>query len=91
MKEEKTLHDFLGKKEKTLEELIAVHDLLKMHAPDAILLDLIKRDDEYIVLYRDDNNPCTPYIIHHLTDSGLYLGSYYASGYDAWVDFDKMR
>ena len=85
MKEEKTLE------EKTLEELITVHDLLKQEAPDAILLDLIKRKTEYIVLYRDDKNPCTPYIIHHLNSRGLYYGRYYYGSYDAWIDFDNMR
>ena len=78
-------------KEKRLEELIAMHDLLKRHVPDAVLLDIIKRPTEYIVLYRDDGNPCTPYIIHHLSDSGLYFGRYYDSGYLARLDFDEMR
>ena len=27
---------------------------------------------EYIVMYHDGRNVCTPYIIHHLNDSGLY-------------------
>ena len=76
-------------KEKNLEELIAM--LLKQHAPDAVLLDFIKRPTEYIVFYRDATNPCTPYIIHHLSDSGLYFGHYYSSSYDAWMDFDEYR
>lgn len=79
------------KEEKTLEELIAVHDILKREAPDAILLDLIKRDDEYIVFYRDNTNPCTPYIIHHLNSRGLYYGHYYNNSYDACMDFGNMR
>ena len=79
------------KEEKTLAELIAMHDLLMQHAPNAVLLDLIKRRQEYIVLYRDNSNSLTPYIIHHINPSGLYFGRYYASGYDAWVDFDKIR
>ena len=75
----------------TLEDLVAVHDLLRQYAPDAVLLDLIKRRQEYIVFYRDDSNPLTPYIIHHLNSRGLYYGRYYASGYAAWVDFGKVR
>ena len=81
----------MKEEEKTLVELIAVHELLKQEAPDAILLDLIKRKPEYIVLYRDDKNPCTPYVIHHLSSRGLYYGRYYCSSYDAWIDFDNMR
>ena len=76
---------------KKLEDLIAMHELLKQHAPDAILLDLIERPKEYIVLYRDEKNPCTPYIIHHLNSSGLYYGRYYDNGVAAWLDFDEMR
>ena len=78
--------------EKTLEELNTVHDVLKRFSPKAVLLDLIKRENnEYIVLYRDEN-PCA-YVIHHLSlnNIGLYFGRYYASGYDAWMDFDSMR
>ena len=78
-------------KEKKLDELIAMHDLLKKHVPSAALLDIIKRRDEYILLYRDDKNPCTPYIIHHLRDSGFCCGRYYDNGYEAWLDFDEMR
>ena len=74
-----------------LKELIAMHDLLAKHAPTAALLDYIKRPDEYIVLYREDSNICTPYIIHHLNDSGLYYGHYYSNGWLAWNDFAKMR
>ena len=77
--------------EKKLEDLIAMHDLLKQHAPDAVLLDLIKRPKEYIVLYLDETNLCTPYVIHHLDSSGLYFGRYYPSGFEAWMDFDEMR
>ena len=78
-------------REKNLENLVAMHNLLKQHVPTAVLLDLIERPAEYIVLYRDDKNLCTPYIIHHLTRSGLYFGRYYDSSFDAWADFDKMR
>ena len=66
--------------------------LFRQYAPaGAYLLDYIKRHDDYIVIYRDDSNTCTPYVIHHLTDSGLYYGHYYADGRAAWCDFNKMR
>lgn len=43
--------------------------------------------DEYIVMYHDERNVCTPYIIHHLGDSGLYGGRYYAKEDDAKEDY----
>ena len=42
---------------------------------------------EYIVMYHDDRNVCTPYIIHVMGDSGLYSGRYYANEDDAKEDF----
>lgn len=42
---------------------------------------------EYIVMYHDKRNVCTPYIIHHLNDSGLYSGRYYANEADAEEDY----
>ena len=42
---------------------------------------------EYIVMYHDGRNVCTPYIIHQLNDSGLYSGRYYASEADAKEDY----
>ena len=72
-----------------LESLLA---LFAKYAPkDADLLDFIKRNDEYIVLYRDDGNVCTPYIIHHLNDSGLYWGRYYDNSRNAWREFHSMK
>lgn len=41
----------------------------------------------YIVMYHDEQNICTPYIIHHLTDSGLYSGRYFATEADAKEEF----
>ena len=79
------------KEEKTLEELITVHDTLKQKVPDAVLLSIIKRQDEYIVLYRDDSNTVTPYVIHHINSSGLYFGHYYDNLYVAGEDFAAMR
>ena len=77
--------------DKKFHELNAMHDLFKKYAPKGALLDFIKRNDEYIVLYRDDGDVCTPYIIHHLNDSGLYYGRYYGKGWEAWMDFDEMK
>ena len=74
------------------ENLESLFALFTKYAPaDADLLDFIKRNDEYIVLYRDDGNACTPYIIHHLNDSGLYYGRYYSKGLVAGLDFDEMK
>ena len=69
-----------------------VHDLFTKYAPTgADLLDFIKLNDEYIVLYRDDANACTQYIIHHLNDSGLYYGHYYDNSLAAFREFHKMK
>ena len=74
------------------DELCEMHDLFTKYAPaDADLLDFIKWNDEYIVLYRDDGNVCTPYIIHHLNDSGLYYGHYYDNGWNAYREFHAMK
>lgn len=73
----------------TLESLLA---LFTKHAPTgAVLLDFIKRQDEYIVLYRHDMNICTPYIVHHLTSNGLYYGRYYANEKLARMEFNEMK
>lgn len=42
---------------------------------------------EYIVMYHDVRNVCTPYIIHVMGDSGLYNGRYYANEADAKEDY----
>lgn len=69
-----------------------LESLFTKYAPtDAVLLDFIKRQDEYIVLYRDDGNVCTPYIIHHLNDSGLYYGHYYNDSWNAWWELLQME
>ena len=74
------------------ENLESLFALFTKYAPkDADLLDFIKRNDEYIVLYRDDENDCTPYIIHYLNDSGLYYGRYYDNGWVAYREFHKMK
>ena len=71
-----------------LESLLA---LFAKYAPTGDLLDFIKRNDEYIVLYRDDENVCTPYIIHHLNSNGLYYGRYYENGKLARMEFNEMK
>ena len=42
---------------------------------------------EYIVMYHDKRNICTPYIIHVMGDSGLYSGRDYANEADAKEDY----
>ena len=42
---------------------------------------------DYVVMYHDVRNVCTPYIIHQLNDSGLYSGRYYASEADAKEEY----
>ena len=42
---------------------------------------------EYIVMYHDKRNICTPYITHVMGDSGLYSGRYYANEADAKEDY----
>ena len=42
---------------------------------------------EYIVMYHDSRNVCTPYITHLLNDSGLYNGRYYTNEADAKEDY----
>ena len=73
-------------------ELHEMHDLFTKYAPTGVaLLDVITRQDEYIVLYRDDGNVCTPYIIHHLNSNGLYWGCYYSDKKLAMMEFSKMK
>ena len=72
-----------------LESLLA---LFAKYAPkDAALLDFIKRNDEYLVLYRHDGNVCTPYIVHHLNSNGLYYGRYYSDEKLARMEFNEMK
>ena len=42
---------------------------------------------DYIVMYHDERNVCTPYIVHVLDDSGLHSGRYYANEDDAKEEF----
>ena len=74
------------------ENLESMFTLFTKYAPTgAALLDFIKRQDEYIVLYRDDGDVCTPYIIHHMNDSGLYYGHYYDDCWVAYREFHAMK
>lgn len=51
------------------------------------VIDVKRHGSEYIVMYRDGRNVCTPYIIHHLNDSGLYGGRYFVNENDAKEEF----
>ena len=74
------------------ENLKSLLALFTRHAPTgAILLDFIKRQDEYLVLYRHDGNVCTPYIVHHLNSNGLYYGRYYSDEKLARMEFNEMK
>ena len=78
------------KREKKLEDLIAVHNLLKQHVPDAVLLDFFERDDMFVILYRDGND----YVIQHICSHFSYnnsLGYYYKNSWTAKSDFADMR
>ena len=69
-----------------------LNELFTKYAPTgADLLDFIKRNDEYIVLYRHDANVCTPYIVHHLNSNGLYWGHYYDDEWIAYREFHAMK
>lgn len=55
---------------------------------DSVDVIAVKRyGSEYIVMYHDKRNVCTPYIIHQLNDSGLYSGRYYTNEDDAKEEF----
>ena len=63
--------------------------LFRKYAPDgATLLDFIKQDDEFIILYQDDKNRN---IIQHLSSNGLYSGRYYANYLAAFLDFSDIK
>ena len=77
------------KKEKKLEDLVAVYNLLKQHVPDAVLLDFFfsERDDTFVILYRVGND----YVIQHSHNNSLYCGYYYKNSWTARSDFEDMR
>ena len=62
-------------------------ELLEMYLDGMDVIAVKRYGSEYIVMYHDKRNVCTPYIIHQLNDSGLYSGRYYASEADAEEDY----
>ena len=69
------------------ENLKTLQGLFTKYAPaGAALLDFIKWDDYFIILYQDDKRN----IISRLNDGGLYSGRYYANYLAAWMDFSAM-
>ena len=62
-------------------------ELLEEYLDGMDVINVKRYGSEYIVMYHDGRNVCTPYIIHHLNDSGLYSGRYYVNETDAKEDF----
>lgn len=62
-------------------------ELLEKYLDGMDIIAVKRYGSEYIVMYRDASNVCTPYIIHQLNDSGLYSGRYYANEDDAKEDY----
>ena len=62
-------------------------ELLEKYLDGMDVIAVKRYGSEYIVMYHDGCNVCTPYIIHHLKDSGLYSGRYYANETDAEEDY----
>ena len=70
------------------ENLKNLYDLFKKYAPaGSALLDFVKRQDEFIILYQDDNRS----IIGHLNSSGLCSCHYYANYLAALIDFSAIK
>ena len=70
--------------------LKALRGLFKKYAPTgSALLDFIKQDDEFIIIYRDDKN----HVISHLNSEGLYKVRYYSIVDEpiAWMDFSAIK
>lgn len=62
-------------------------ELLEKYLDGMDVIAIKRYGSEYIVMYHDKRNICTPYIIHHLSDNGLYSGRYYANEDDAKEEF----
>ena len=62
-------------------------ELLEKYLDGMDIIAVKRYGSEYIVMYHDGRNVCTPYIIHVMGDSGLYSGRYYASEDDAKEEF----
>ena len=62
--------------EKTMEELIYMHDqLFKKFAPHGRLQNFRKEgEDTYVILYIDDADEATPFKTYHMNKDGLYDG-----------------
>ena len=61
--------------------------LLEKYLDGMDIIAVKRYGSEYIVMYHDGRNVCTPYIIHVMGDSGLYSGRYYANEDDAKEEF----
>lgn len=62
-------------------------EMVEKYLANKDVLAIRKFADEYLVMYHDKANACTPYIIHHLNDSGLYSGRYFGNEEDAKEEF----
>ena len=62
-------------------------ELLEKYLDGMDVIAVKRYGSDYIVMYHDKRNVCTPYIIHHLNDSGLYSGRYYANEADAKEEY----
>ena len=62
-------------------------ELLEKYLDGMDIIAIKRYGSEYIVMYHDGRNVCTPYIIHVMGDSGLYDGRYYANEDDAKEEF----
>lgn len=62
-------------------------ELLEKYLDGMDVIAVKRYGSEYIVMYHDSRNVCTPYIIHHLSDNGLYSGRYYVNEDDAKEEF----
>ena len=71
------------------ENLKTLHVLFKKYAPaGSALLDVVVKNDEFIILYRDDKDRN---IIGRLSSNGLCGGHYYANYLAAWIDFSDIK
>ena len=62
-------------------------ELLEKYLDGMDVIAVKRYGDEYIVMYHDGRNVCTPYIIHQLNDSGLYSGRYFGNEEAAKEEF----
>ena len=62
-------------------------ELLEKYLDGMDVIAVKRYGSEYIVMYHDGRNVCTPYIIHVMGDNGLYSGRYYGSEDDAKEDY----